>query len=350
MRGTLSHVSSPLSYIKFPSSSIQSQKPNGNAFISAPQLQNAFYTPPETNGLIPPIFSPQPNLSRPANGSAEKLSPEQADDVEIEEEKIEDNNDKERDIEHEIDHREEERAELMTIDTGEEEIGHSLFDNGLSSRTNLDNEPLKSSDVPDPTESLSTPSTSMKRKVPGSFGDEDEDIEDGDPDQSHRPHYHQEELSTLPEHEEAESVDDRMTRSEPQYTSAQSPTSRKKTKNDSKESKKRRISQQEFPGALMGDEEEEEDDYVAPLRNTKLASRKYSKPISRRSTSEISDDFVEGMPTRRRSSRLNATASGGGATVASGGGDVDRSTSVRKSARTRKPAVKAPRGKKRGGA
>lgn len=349
---TLSHVSSPPSDIKLPSSPIQSRKLDGNIFISAQQQTNAFYTPPKIINLTQPAFSPQTVLSHSGNGNAEKPLSEQDDDVEMEE-KMEGENDKERDYEHEIEHQGEKQAESVSTEKGVEEIGYSLFDDGLPSQPYLENEPPKSSDVPDGTES---PSASTKRKVPGSFSDKDEDEDEepeaGDLNQSYhryRRHHHQRgKLSTLPEYEEAQFTDDHVTRLEPQYT--ENPVPRKKSRSGSKESKKRRISQQEqqkLPGGLMGDgrEEEEEQDHVAPLRNTRTPSRR-SRPISRRSTSEISDDFGEGMQTRRRSSRLNATASA--ATVVPSADSVD--ALLRKSTRTRKPTSKGTGGKKRGGA
>jgi len=359
---TSSHVSSPLSGVKLPSSPVQSRKLDANGFSSAQQQTNAFYTPPKIIDLTQPTFSPQTILSHSGNGNAEKPLSEQDDDAEMEdvemEEKMEGENDKERDYEHEIEHQGEKQAGSVSTEKGAEEIGYSLFDNGLPSRPYLENEPPKSSNVADATES---PSASTKRKVPGSFsdedgdgdGDEDEELEAGDANPSHHRHRHheREKLSTLPEYEEAQFADDYVTRLEPQYTT-ENPVSRKKPRNGSKEPKKRRISQQEhqeLPGGLMGDgrEEEEEQDYVAPLRDTKPLSRR-SKPNSRRSTSEISDDFGEGVQTRRRSSRLNATASAGEATIVPSADGVD--ASLRKSTRARKPTSKSTGGKKRGGA
>ena len=354
---TSSHVSSPLSGVKLPSSPIQSRKLDGNGFISAQQQTNAFYTPPKINDLTQPTFSPRTILSHSGNGNAEKPLSEQDDDVGMDdvdmEEKMEGENDKERDYEHEIEHQREKQAESVSTEKGIEEIGYSLFDSGLPSRPYLENEPPKSSDVADAMES---PSASTKRKVPGSFNDKDGDVDEGeepeagDANQSYYRHRHheREKLSTLPEYEEAQFADDYVTRLEPRYTT-ENPVSRKKPRGGSKEPKKRRISQQELPGGLMDDgkEEEEEEDYVAPLRNTKPPSRR-SKPISRRSTSEISDDIAEGVQTRRRSSRLNTTTSAGGATVVPSVDGVD--ASLRKSSRTRKPTSKSTRGKKRGGA
>ena len=352
-QGTSSHISS-LSGVKLPSSPIQSQKLDGNVFISAQQQTNAFYTPPKIINLIQPTSSPQTVLPHSGNGDAEKLLSEQDYDVGVEE-KMEGGNDKESDHEHETEHQGEKQAEPVSTEKGVEEIGYSLFDNGLPSRPYLENEPSKSSDVPNATES---PSASTKRKVPGSFSDEDADEESevGDANQFyHRLHHQREKLSMVPEYEETQSADDHVTRLEPHHTSAGSPLSRKKPRSGSKESKKRRISQQEqqeqqeLPSGLMGNGrgEEEEQDHVAPLHNIKPPSRR-SKPISRRSTSEISDDVAEGVQTRRRSSRLNATASTGGAVVAPSADDVN--ALLRKPTRARNPISKGARGKKRGGA
>lgn len=372
--GTLPHVSSPLSGAKFPAPSLspnQPQKTAGNLFMSANQQPNAFYTPPaKVNGHAQPIFPPRPQPPPVANGNAEKPSAEKADDAEMEVEGNE--NTKEKEHDEEMDHRSEEQVEPKPTEAEEEEkeLGYSVFGNELSSWANIENKQDRTSDVPDEVKSLSKSSTSMKRKVPGSFGDDDEDEDMEDSHHHHHHRRHSEKPRRQPEMEDEEPASSRPTRSKQQSISTRSTATRKKAKskrNDSKEPKRRRSSgtRQNIPGTLMDEEaeEEEEEDHVAPLRTTTTTSTKppsqrrsgastTTKPVSRGSTtSDMADELGEGVQTRRRSSRLTAT--GSGATVVSSSGGVDGDASPRKSARTRKPTTKtgtSGRGKKRAGA
>ncbi|KXN92140.1 Protein ELYS, partial [Leucoagaricus sp. SymC.cos] len=322
---TIPHVSSPLTSAKFPvPPSSQPQKPAG--FVSANQQSNAFYTPPaRTNRHAQPLF-PRVQPQQPANGDAEKLSPKKADDVEMEEEheaeKVDDN---------EMDRQPEEPESNQA--EPDQELDFSVFGNGLSNWTNNKNKSNLSAAVD---EKSSARPLSVKRKVPGSFGDEeDEDMEDSG--------YHADKPRAT-EDEAEEPVSSRTTRSR-HSISARSTTSRKKAKskrNDSKDSKRRDSSPYpNLPGGLGSDDGEEED-HIAPLRSTKSSSRRTgaptsTKPVSRGSTaSDLADELGEGVQTRRRSSRLTAASSGSVA--------VDGDASPKKSARTRKPTAKASSG------
>lgn len=362
--GTLPHVSSPLTGAKFPTPSTnQQQKPAGNTFVSANQQPNAFYTPPaKTNGHAQSLFPSRPRPS--ANGNVEKPpSPpekEKAEDMAMEEEKGD-----ESEMDHQPTRVTEPEPRPKSIEQ-DKEIGFSIFDSGLSNWNSIE----KKTDAPG-TKNKALPkaaaSTSVKRKVPGSFGDDDEDEDmeephakgghiDNKPDKAHS-----EAVEEDPEHTSA-----RTTRSGQPTTSASRKKAKSSKRNESTDSTKRpsrrraTSPQQNFPGTLMNEDDHdhddedgggEEEDHVAPLRNTKtrksgVAGTTSVKPISRGSTtSDLADELGEGVQTRRRSSRrITASGSGSGSgNLALGDGDA----SPRKSTRAKKPTVKAARGKKR---
>jgi hypothetical protein len=329
-------------------------------FVSANQQQNAFYTPPsaKANGHAQPIFPPRPLPSVNRNLEKPSLIPEKEkaiDDVDTNEDKGD---------ESEMDHQPAEEAELQPVEQNKA-LEYSVFNNDVTNRANIE----KKSDAQDTDKSMSKPaSTSMKRKVPGSFGDddEDEDMEDSRAKGGHTDdnlgQMHSE-AEEEPEHTSGRTARPR------QSTSARSTTSnsRKKAKSskraestDSTKPRSRRRAaspRKNLPGALTNEDDHddedggEEEDQVAPLPTTKTrkpgaAGATSTKPISRGSTaSDVADELGEGVQPRRRSSRrVAATGSGSGSGHLA---SVDGDASPRKSTRARKPTVKATRGKKK---
>ncbi len=317
--GTLPHISSPLSGAKFPiPAASQTTKSSGKIFFSANQQSNAFYTPPQkVQGHSQPLFPPAEQPS--TNGHAQIIEPEKVD----EEPPI----DEEDKAEEEAGAPEPEPQEQQQQGQ-KQDLGFSLFGSDIQSWMNVE-----SGSVVEPAEKSLSLSTSVKRKVPGSFGDdEDEDMEEDVPRKG----------KPQEEEEEAEEVVTSRTARSKQSVSARSTASRghkkaRSKRTESKDAKRRRPSpQHNLPGAL--DDEDAEDDQVAPLPSTKIPVRKSTTAntgrLSRGSTaSDLADELGEGVQTRRRSSRLSTSVSG----LNVGEPDVSPKKS---SARIRKPTTK----------
>ncbi|XP_006463398.1 hypothetical protein AGABI2DRAFT_120219 [Agaricus bisporus var. bisporus H97] len=312
--GTLPHVSSPLTGAKL------STPTSNNSFVSANQQPNAFYKPPpRTNGHAPPIF---PAVQSKANGSPAIQKPE---DAEAEDANMKEEETQEQEVQEQVDDHHEMSEPKPTEER--QELGFSVFENEISSRASARNKRTGASSKTTPISESA--SASMKRKVPGSFSDGDED-EEMDGVEHHTG-------KTQESEGEEESISGRA--AQPRKSlSTRSTASRgykkaKPKRNESRDSKRRRNSPQPtLPGSLMEEVEEEEEDHVAPLRSTKSTSRNKSGRLSRGSTaSDLADELGEGVQTRRRSSRLSTGASTG---------SVDGDMSPRKSTRTKKPTVK----------
>jgi hypothetical protein len=268
---------------------------------------------------VQPIF---PTAQPKPNGSADVRKSEEveAGDARMEEEKI-----LPQEVPEQVnDHRE--KSEPKSTEE-QQELGFSIFDNDVSSRVSVGKKGVATAAKTNL--AADSPSASMKRKVPGSFSDDDEDE-----DMVGVEHHH----TAKAQESEDEAISGRTARSgkslSARSTASHSNTKSKSKRNESRDSKRRRSSpHRTIPGSLMDEPEGEEEDHVAPLRSNKGSSRTKSGRASRGSTaSDLADELGEGVQTRRRSSRL---------TTAVSTGSVDGEMSPRKSTRTKKPTAKA---------
>ena len=266
---TTNAIASPASGIKLPRPSLSSSHGPSHTFVSASRQQNAFYQPPVKLNGVKRAFEDEPTRNSDREESPAGAAKSAALNV-----------DKERDDDEVMGYQEETQGRKNTsADDSDDEnvLQYSVFGAKTeSSSRNVD----------------ATRKATRQKTPPGAYMDDMEDDQGLDSQKGHR----------------RTTRGGRTTRaSQKAVDTASSKPPAKKTK-QTKEKQVRNI-----PGGLMEDDDDEEhEDQIAPLPppvRTSRSNRSAAGGGKRKSLSADTTDEMEGIQTRRRSSRLTAAGS-----------------------------------------